>query len=144
MTTLTLRQKQKLEALKRMELLKLLPQVKKDFEKNGTIYYSERQNAFFLATLYWVSNNEKFIEIINDFEKKHNSMVYHCQLTHTEWGDMLSLLYVSDNEEEWEMDKDDLKEGYALVRVENLDDSNLSEFGSIGIKPAMGGVVRTA
>jgi hypothetical protein len=37
-----------------------------------------------------------------------------------------------------------LKDGYACAYVMNLDDEWCSEFGSIGIKPQFGGVVRTA
>ena len=141
---LTLRQKQKLEALERMKILKLDNSVIKEFNTKGTIYLSERQNKIFPATLYWVSNYEDYVAIIDEFEKKYNSIVYHCQLTHTTWGDLLSLLYVSDSEEEWSMDKDDLKNHYAVVRVENLQDRYFSEFGTIGLKSVMGGIERTA
>lgn len=62
----------------------------------------------------------------------------------TSIGRMHSYLYVSSNEEEWEQDRQDLKDGCPIVYVENVDDELLSEFGSIGIEPRNGGVVRTA
>lgn len=139
----TLRQKQKEEAIKRMKLLQIMPQVREDFKSNDTIYYSERQNSFFNATLYWLRNHPEYVKLAKELEEENGALVYHAQLTHTELGDMLSLLYVSKNEEEWEMDKDDIVNGQAFVRVVNLDDDLLSDFGTIGIKPSMGGVLRT-
>lgn len=140
----TLKEKQKNEALKRMAMLNLMPQVIKDFEKKDKVYYSERQNAFFNAILYWLDNEPNYVEIVNKFEKEHNCLVYHCQLTHMEFGDLLSLLYVSDSEEEWEQDKQDLREGYAFSYVVNIGCKYNSDFGTIGIRPSQGGVLRTA
>ena len=139
----TLKQRQKEEAIKRMKLLQIMPQVIQDFKKNDKLYYSERQNSFFLATLYWVDNHEEYVSAIKEFEEKHNALVYHAQLTHLEFGDNLALFYVSEYEEEWEMDKDNILEGQVFSRVINLDCEYDSDFGYIGIKPFMGGVVRT-
>lgn len=138
-----LKEKQKAEALKRMRMLNLMPNVIKDFEKKNKVYYSERQNAFFNAILYWVDNEKEYVDLVGKFEKEHNCLVYHCQLTHMEFGDLLSLLYVSENEEEWEQDTNDIREGYAFAYVANLDCDSDSEFGTIGIKPSQGGVLRT-
>ena len=140
----TLRQKQKREALKRMKMLKLMKEVQDDFENDDRIYYSERQNKFFNAVLYWLDNNEDYVKIVKEFEKKHKALVYHCQLTHMEFGDNLALLYVSQNEEEWEMDRKDLEQGYAFAYVRNLDCEYDSDLGTIGIRPSMGGILRTA
>lgn len=141
---MTFKEKQKQEAIKRLKMLKVMQNVIDDFEKNGKVYYSERQNAFFNATLFWVDNEPKYVKIIKDFEKKHNALVYHCQLTHLEYGDNLALLYVSKNEEEWHMDREDITNGYAFSYVRNLDWGPDSDFGSIGIKPSLGGILRTA
>lgn len=140
----TLKEKQKNEALKRMAMLNLMPQVIKDFKKNNKVYYSERQNAFFNAILYWLDNEPNYVELVNKFEKEHNCLVYHCQLTHMEFGDILSLLYVSENEEEWEQDKKDLREGCAFSYVVNIGCECFNDFGTIGIRPSQGGVLRTA
>ena len=144
MKDLELHNKQKKEALVRMSMLKILSQVRKDFEKKDVIYYSERQNKIFNAVLYTIGNDSEYMPIIKDFEDRYNALVYHCQLTHTCYGDMLSIFYVSDSEEEWERDREDLKENLAFVRVENLQDRCFSEFGTIGVMGSMGGVLRTA
>lgn len=141
---MTLKEKQKQEALKRMQMLQLMNEVRNDFKKTGRVYYSERQNSMFNAVLYWLDNNPEYVKIVKDFEKKHNALVYHCQLTHFEFGSCLSLLYVSGEEDEWQMENDDLSEGYPLAYVVSLDNESYSEFGSIGVRPSMGGIVRTA
>lgn len=53
------------------------------------------------------------------------------------------MLYVSAEEEEWELDREDLDGRISLAYVANLDAPDCSELGSIGIAPANGGLVRT-
>ena len=130
------------EAIVRLKMLGVHQNVIDDFTGKGyykgkrVINYSER------GILYWVEN-DKWKEIISQFEKKYNALVYHVIYSRTNFGNMLSLLYVSDDEEEWEMDRGAIIEGYSYAYVENLDDPFCSEIGSICIKPFMGGVVRT-
>ena len=138
-----LKTKQKQEALKRMRMLQIMPQVIKDFEKNNRVYYSERLNSMFPATLYWLDNHKEYVDLVNEFEKEHNALVYHAQLTHTNFGDLLSLFYVSKDEDYWSLDRKDIINGQIYSRVLNIQDDFLSDFGTIGIKSAMGGVVRT-
>lgn len=134
----------KLEAIKRMTKLNLMEEVIQAFVGGGenSLYYSERQNKQFPAVLYWVDNEPKYQKIIKDFEEKYEGLVYHAILTHTSFGDLLDLLYVSKHEEEWEMDNEDLDGGYVMVYSNNLDDDMCTEFGSIAIRPVMGGLER--
>lgn len=133
---------QKQEAIKRLKVLRVLPQVIKDFKK-GIVYYSEYQNRIFNATLYFVSNNKDYEQAIKDFEDRTGSLVYHAQLIHLTFGTCLSLLYVSKDSSEWNKDIEDLTHGETLAYVDNLSDKDLSEFGYIGIRPSMGGITRT-
>jgi hypothetical protein len=71
-----LRKKQKLEALKRMQLLELMPEVIEAFEKQYVVYYSE-----FFGILYWLSNKPEWVEFVKDFEDKHKALVYHAELS---------------------------------------------------------------
>lgn len=141
---MNLKEKQKKEAIKRLKMLKVMPNVIKDFEENGRVYYSERQNKIFNAILYWLDNEEKFVKIVEEKERKHNILVYHCQLTHTEFGDLLSLLYVSADEDNWEYERQDIQNGITYCYVANLDCEYDSDWGTIGITPSQGGVLRTA
>ena len=127
--------KQKQEALERMKMLNLHGNIIKEFDKEGIVNLSE--NGGFL---YWLDSDQQ--AIVDEFEAEHDALVYHVIHDCTEIGELYSLLYVSKYEEEWEDDRNDLKDGYALVYVKNMDDDFCSEFGSIGVKPQYGGLVR--
>ena len=135
------KKKQMTEAVKRLKALKVHPNVIKDFSRNDfsdpLLNYSDN------GILFWIEN-EEWKKIISDFEESYNAVVYHAIFTRTEFGDMLSLLYVSEHEDEWESDMSYLADGYSYAYVANLDYDDLSEIGSIGISPRFGGVVRTA
>jgi len=131
------RQEQKQEAIARMQMLKLHQNPIREFDKEDIVNLSEHGGI-----LYWLDENQQ--EYVKEFENKYNAVVYHVIHNITEFGELLAFLYVSDSQEEWEYDRDDLKDGYACAYVKNLDDEMCSEFGSIGIKPSFGGLVRTA
>lgn len=129
--------KQRTEALKRMELLKLHENVIDDFKEISLLNQSELGGI-----LYWVEGEME--KKIREWEEKTGNLVYHVIHDYTEFGELLSLLYVSTYEDEWETDREDIQDGYALAYVMNLTDDWCSEYGSIGIRPQWGGVVRTA
>ena len=129
--------KQRTEALKRMELLKLHENVIDDFKEIALLNQSELGGI-----LYWVEGEME--KKIREWEEKTGNLVYHVIHDYTEFGELLSLLYVSTYEDEWETDREDIQDGYALAYVMNLTDDWCSEYGSIGIRPQWGGVVRTA
>ncbi|MFY9413204.1 MAG: hypothetical protein WAP27_00460, partial [Tepidanaerobacteraceae bacterium] len=64
-------------------------------------------------------------------------------LTHTPIGTMLSILYVSQYEDDWEKEKENLKRNMAIAYVMNLDDDWCSEYGNIGFERNIGGLIRT-
>ncbi len=126
------------EALKRMDILKLHPNVIKEFKEQGVLNYSYSVLGF----LYWLT--EETQARVNTFEKETGYLVYHVIENETSIGRLVTLLYVSTESDEWEQDKQDLREGFALAFVVNADDELCSEFGSVGLKSVNGGVVRTA
>ena len=128
---------QKEEAIKRMKTLKLHENVVREFTEKGKLNLSEGYGA-----LYWLDDTQQ--AYVDAFEQKYKALVYHVLHNMTEFGELLAFLYVSNEKEEWQYDRDDLKDGYACAYVENLDEPSFSEFGSIGVKPQFGGVVRTA
>ena len=99
---------------------------------------SENMGGF--GALYWLTDEEK--QMVAKFEEEHDALVYMVVETHTSFGLHKALLYVSDEEEEWCMDNDDIKEGQIMAYVVNCDAPDCSEFGYIGIKSAGGGLVR--
>ena len=133
----TTNEQKKIEALERMRTLKLYPNLIKEFEKENIVNMSE--NGGFL---YWLTDEQK--EIVLDFEAEHDALVYHVIHDFTGFGELLTFFYVSDDDEEWEYDREDLKAGYACAYVKNLTDDMCSEFGSVCFKQQFGGLVRTA
>ena len=130
-------ERKKQEALDRMKMLNLYPNVIQEFEKENILNMSE--NGGFL---YWLDDQQK--EYVSEFETEHNALVYHVIHNYTEFGELLTFLYVSDSKDEWDFDRADLKDGYACAYVKNLDEDAFSEFGSIAFKQQFGGLVRTA
>lgn len=124
-----------IEAIERMKLLKLDNSCIEAFVK-GKVWESEGYGA-----LYEVNQKEQ--KLIDNFEKNHpNCLVYHMIHNIFEFGECYSMLYVSSDIEEWEQDKDDIKDGYTFAWVENVDLDWCSEFGTIAIKSQFGGLVR--
>ena len=139
-------QEQIKEATKRLAMLDLHPNVLKEWRESNTLYYSERARwgNTPVGILYWISNKEKLVEAVRDFQNKYDAVVYHCTHEYFEFGEVLDMFYVSKNKEDWEQDREDLKSGYAFVNACNLDDASMSDFGTIGFKAVGGGLVRTA
>ena len=129
-------ERKKQEALDRMKMLNLYPNIIKEFQQDNTVNMSE------LGFLYWLTDEQK--QYVSEFETEHDALVYHVIHNYTEFGELLTFFYVSDHEEEWEYDRADLKDGYACAYVKNLDEDAFSEFGSVAFKEQFGGLIRTA
>lgn len=140
--TINLKTAQKQEAIKRLKALEVMDEVLTAFVNDDIVYKSEYLNRVFPAALYHLDTTEQ--QIVSDFEKECEALVYHIQKVSTDFGDLYSLFYVSSERSEWKADNDDLADGYAFVYVYNASYPELSEFGSISFEPAMGGVVRTS
>ena len=133
------RENKKAEAINRMRVLDLYNPYIKAFKDKDEIFMSEMTGG-----VYEFSSNSKLCDKVREFEAEHNALVYHVIRTVTEFGELYSFLFVSDYEEEWEMDNADIAEGYALAYVWNATDEWCSEFGSIGVRGKFGGIVRVA
>ncbi len=129
----------KQEAISRMKYLQLMPEAIEQF-KHGAVLTSE------YCGILWETNSriKKEIEI---FEKNYNVLVYHvikgtyC-MDDNEKMVMDSFLYVSDHEEEWQYDREDMKTGCMMAYVYNETIPDYSEIGTIGIYPINGGLSR--
>ena len=132
---MNLREKQLQEALKRIEMLELHPNVAKELEKESKLNASEHMGA-----LFWLKEGEE--EVVRKIEDKYGVFIYHVIRSYTQMGMLLSFLYVSSSEEEWEMERADLDGNCPIAYVYNADFPEFSEFGGIGIRPMFGGVIR--
>ena len=130
------REMKKEEAIKRMKKLNIIDDAVRQFKNEDIVMVSEPP----FGGLYWLNDEEK--EMVRKFEEENDALVYIVVRAFTNFGKMDSLLYVSDYEEEWEMDNEDLKDGYAMSYTINHDMPDCSEFGSIAICSAGGGILR--
>lgn len=133
-----MRDKQKAEALARMKLLGIFPETIKQFDRDGKVSISEPPFGAF----YWAEGWD--LDRIEQFEEDHDALVYLVIRSYTTHGKMDDYLYVSKYEEEWEQDREDLKNGMPLAYTFSFDDPQLSEIGYIVIEKTMaGGLTRT-
>jgi len=132
------RERKMQEAIKRMKTLGIIPDAIRQFKNDGTVMTSEPP----LGALYWLNDEQK--ELVREFEERFNALVYMVVRSHVEDMKMDSFLFVSDYEEEWEMDNEDVRDGYAMTWTHNYDIPWFSEFGSIAVQERFGGLVRIA
>ena len=131
-----MRKIQKEEALKRMKKLNLLGEVRNHFRIYEKVFLSEKGIIWEL--------DEMETKMVREWENNTGNLVYHVIKTNMEFGLCYSFLYVSKHTEKWQMDNEDLGNGYPFVYVKNMDCDCFSEYGSIGIAPIWGGLIRTA
>lgn len=135
------------EAINRIKTLiercNLNPNVLKYFNE-GKAYYSYLTANGFMGSIDTISYDKNYEKAVRDFEKKHpDCLVYHAIESITTHGKLLSLLYVSDDKEEWQSER--LESNNSIMSyVFNLDNPDLSEFGYIAIDGFMesGALVR--
>ena len=127
------------EAVARMKKLGIMADTIKQFEQGKV---SQSIDGF----MYWVDENtENNLKAqIDEFEQKNNAVVYYVITTNTAFGLLYSLLFVGDDEAEWEYENEDLADGYAFSYVINADEPMFSEFGTIGVGQRFGGLIRNA
>lgn len=122
------------EALKRMKLLNLHQNIINEFKTENKLNRSEHK----LGILFWLTDEEK--EIVKEFEKEHNGyLVYHVIKTHNiDFGIIYDLLYVSPNEDDWTLEREDLKNNLVM----SYSVTQFAECGLIQVKSINGGLVR--
>lgn len=130
------REKKKEEAIQRMKELGIINGAIKQFKDDDIVMVSEPP----IGGLYWLDDEQK--KIVDDFEKENDALVFMVVKAFTNFGNMLSLLFISDYEEEWEMDRDGIKDNIVMSYTINETTPEFSEFGSIGVKRVGGGLIR--
>ena len=123
------RRKMKEEAIKRLQILKVMDVVPQYLQKEDKLYYSERINSAFPAILYWLDNQPDWVDRIRQLESKYNIFIYHVVNYHASYGNILDCLYIGDDEYTWEEERMELYDGYTPIYAINLDIDEYSEFG---------------
>lgn len=130
------REEKKIEAIQRMKKWGIFDQTIEQFEKEDLVSISEPPFGAF----FWVEGEE--LEAVKRFEQEHNALVYCIVRAYTDFGKMDAYLYVSDYNEEWDMDHADQEEGQQLAYVVNYDMPDCSEFGQVGLQRTIAGGLR--
>ena len=97
-----------------------------ELAKHGKASFS--CNGLFSMGIFRLDEDNGFDELVGNFEKERSAFVYHVIEDNTEYGTLITLLYVSKekNQQEWEMER--LCDNVIMAYVYNLDE----EFGEIG------------
>lgn len=122
------------EALERMKLLKLHPNIIKEFKDENKLNRSE----YGYGILFWLEEHEQ--QLVDEFQNKHKDyLVYHVIKTETrDFGTVYDLLYVSPNEDDWILDRKELKNNLVM----SYSVTEFAEFGLIKIRCINGGLAR--
>lgn len=122
------------DAVKLMKMLNLHTNVIKEFKEENKLNKSETR----CGILYWLTDEEQ--NIVKDFELEHpNTLVYHIIKTNTvDFGPILDLLYITEDQEDLDLYKDYLKDNLVL----SYSVTPFPESGFIKIKNVNGGLVR--
>lgn len=132
------REEKKAEAIARMKAWGICGPIVKQFNDNDLV----AESVPHVGACFWLNKDQ--LERVREFEEQHNALVYHVIRSFTELGEMESYLFVGDYPEEWEMDREDLKEGQQLAYVYSHAMPDCSEFGSMGVAlTAAAGLKRT-
>lgn len=103
--------------------------------RNGELYMSE-----YGGVLYDLNDQaKKAVDIVEEY----GYTPYAVCRSQTKLGDLYAVLYVGADKSDWKYERPD-REGFCLAYVYNADRPEFSEYGSIQVTVANGGLVRTA
>lgn len=138
----SLRERQKEEAILRMKTLEkvfdLNPHLVQYLEEDR-VYYSYVNSGIF-PSIDSIEYDERNVEVVRQFVKEYpGSYVYHAIETDTQFGKMLTLLFVSSSPEEWPTER--LENNYIFSYVYNFG-MEFGELGDVFLSSDCGALVR--
>ena len=100
--------------------------------KEGIVYYSYLTAGGLIASIDSISYDSRYEKIVCNFENRHKGyIVLHAIESKSAYGDMLSLLYVGNDANNWKEER--LFHDYIAAYTVNFNHPDLSEFGDIVI-----------
>lgn len=108
-----------------------------EFRKNGTVTMFERFGGYYINEMNGYTELESRIK---EFERDYDALVYAVTHEYLEFGECYTFLYVDKNDPNNLTINDGLYYVYAYVWNKTME--YCSEFGSVGIQSAYGGIVR--
>lgn len=133
-------EQRKWQATQYLKTLNIFKPYIEEFEKNSTVTMFERYAGF------WAWQYPELQNKIKELETRHNCTVYAITHEYTDFGECYSFLVVTKYKQEWKtlLTKDKSGTFYAFAYVWNKDCDWCSEFGTVGVKSALGGLRRCA
>jgi len=128
-----MRERQKAEAVLRLRLMGIREDVRRKFEEENVVMFCNNEHYFPVKP--------EMAEEIREFEQKYGGVVFLVVRMFTVLGDLDALLFVGKYEEEWEIDQDNIKGGYAMSYTINRDLPDCSEMGSIFFRVTKDGAI---
>ncbi len=123
------------DAVLRMNIIGLAPYAIKEFDGNYVVYKSEG------VKLHPLNEDEK--KMIEEFEEKTGFLVYHVMYDDVGMsGCHYAFFYVSNCEDEWGQEGQDLISKTPIVFVKNITNPDNSDFGTIGFTVHDGALMR--
>ena len=115
-----------------------------EFWEKGTACFSKPMEMLGQITgvIFTFNEDEALKAVKEKLEKEKGFEAYYGIYDETIFGRMILFFIISSYEEDWEMERSGLKNGYADVYCYNLDEE-CGEYGSIGFEVANGGLIRT-
>ena len=136
-TNVTLKQQQKELAITLMKKLDIYQPYIDVFEKENIVSYFERYIGF------WAYQDKDLDTKLKELEQAYGCTVYAITHEFTEFGECYSMLIVSKYKEDWSRSLvTEGKNHYAFAYVWNKTDEDCSEFGTVVVKSALGGITR--
>ena len=136
-TNVTLKQQQKELAISLMKKLDIYQPYIDGFEKDNTVCFFERYAGF------WAYQDKELDAKLKELEQEYGCTVYSITHEFTEFGECYSMLIVSKYKEDWSRSLvTEGKNHYAFAYVWNKTDEDCSEFGTVVVKSALGGITR--
>jgi hypothetical protein len=129
------KEKNKQEAIRRMKVLRLMDEVISDFKNYEKLYKSEN------GILYWLEDSEK--ETVKKFEdsvREYNGIVYHTIIRNTTTGKIMTILFVSDDEDQKIFDAN-IKENIIFTYLDAGTTEWFSEYGTEYVSPRFGALI---
>lgn len=117
------KQQMRIEAVERMKILKLDKQVISDFETQDIIYVSNIKGKLQKA-------DDEQMELVKQFEEDKQIKIYHIIHQKTSSKDIVYFQYVSNNQNQWKLEKRDLDLGFDGVLCYKI----TKEIREIGVK----------
>ena len=107
-----------------------------EFRRYGKVMINEPP----IGAHYYIDEDEDLVQKIREMETEDNVVVYAVIRTWTNIGQLDSIVYVDDWQEDWERFDEDADDGLLYTFTWNRQDEGFSDYGSIAYKktPAAG------